>query len=631
MDATVAARPPAIDLAAESPFRVGAASVDPVSRDARFGGQVERLQPQNLKVLIVLARHRGQVVTRDQLVDSCWGGRFIGDDVINRAISTLRQFAERVGGFSIETVPRSGYRLVETSPRGRRSWAGWGLTAAAAAVIVISAATFLGRSEQLSSPPPAPTIALLPFNAASNDPAARELAAAAHDSLAQTLSHTEFPVKLVDAQPRSGKSVADFLISANADVTPEKALVTVRMEDSANRIVVYSKRFESSPNDAVALADQVGGQVAGSLSWTVPELALDRRHPTDPAVVAELFQEIDNYVSDLRALPDYATSRRLAAKAPNSAIVQDILAYNSAFVLPDLPRDQRAEALALGRRAADRVRVLAPESAGSYIEWCLLHNPALLIECEDRLRAGMRLDPNSPWVDSFLASEMKDAGRLREALGLAKHSLARDQYAPGKIAAALRMFEAIGDQDEAERLFRQAQRWWPNRPDIFWDRLYGMADRGDLGAVARFADEFGPANRVTGYGLVGDLPAAVRKRDIVTARKMCPFTPSPRRDFCMIAFAELGDNDDAFAIAAQEYPDRLGRNAADEDRIFLDSPWVPDTDILTGPAAAPMRRDPRYLELARRLGLLAYWRSGRLPDFCDPPHPEPICGQLQKH
>jgi len=33
------------------------------------------------------------------------------------------------------------------------------------------------------------------------------------------------------------------------------------------------------------------------------------------------------------------------------------------------------------------------------------------------------------------------------------------------------------------------------------------------------------------------------------------------------------------------------------------------------------------LQLAERTGLLAYWRSGRPPDFCGK-QPEPICAQL---
>jgi DNA-binding winged helix-turn-helix (wHTH) protein len=96
------------------PFRVGRAVVDPVSRDAKWSGGEERLQPQTLKVLITLFSRKGEVVTRDELVQLCWDGRVVGDDVINRSILLVRHLAEKAGGFEIDTVPRTGYRLVES-------------------------------------------------------------------------------------------------------------------------------------------------------------------------------------------------------------------------------------------------------------------------------------------------------------------------------------------------------------------------------------------------------------------------------------------------------------------------------------------------------------------------------------
>src|SRR5687767_14793364 len=119
MDRPAARQSLAIDLETEPPFRVGGASIDPVSREAEYAGGHERLQPQTLKVLVVLARHRNQVVTRSVLVDCCWDGRIVGEDVINRCVSLLRDFAERAGGFSIETVPKTGYRLVEAETGGK--------------------------------------------------------------------------------------------------------------------------------------------------------------------------------------------------------------------------------------------------------------------------------------------------------------------------------------------------------------------------------------------------------------------------------------------------------------------------------------------------------------------------------
>jgi len=623
LDAVAAVPPVAIDLASERPFRVGRASVDPASREAAFDGQSERLQPQNLKVLIALVRGRGNVVTRDHLVDQCWDGRFVGDDVINRAISTLRQFAERAGGFSIETVPRSGYRLIEGNRRTRKiRW----IAAAATLlfVMVFLVAALIVRPGVRSAPTPL-TVGLLPFETSASDPATRAIAFAAHDSLSHALSRTRFALTEINPNARQ-QPAADFLISANVSSTPENIIATVRMEDSGRRIVVYSQRFAVSRDKAWTLPEFIGPQVAGSLGWTEPLLLADHRYPSNPTIVANLF-----YESGGDQIGDYDRTRRLASRAPESAIAQMALALDSAFALVDLPREQRADVAGAGRAAASNLERLAPDFGDSYVPWCLLHSPARSAECEDRLRAVKRRDPDSPWLDFVLAQELKINGRMVDALELARHSLAADEFIPVKIGLTLRMLEATGQKEEAERLYRQEQRWWPDDESIFWDRVYGMMDRGDFAALALFRSELRSEKLSAALEAVPPLANAVRSRDVAGARKTCPLVQpgSFKRDLCMLVFARLGDNDDAFALASQVFPDRVGRSPAEEDRVWLDNISVTDTDIVTGIGAAPLRRDPRYLALARRTGLLAYWRTGRLPDFCQRPKEEPICAELR--
>jgi tetratricopeptide (TPR) repeat protein len=67
-----------------------------------------------MQVLLTLAEADGAVVTRDMLFARCWGGVFVGDDSLNRAIGGVRRVATGVaaGSFAVETVPRTGYRLI---------------------------------------------------------------------------------------------------------------------------------------------------------------------------------------------------------------------------------------------------------------------------------------------------------------------------------------------------------------------------------------------------------------------------------------------------------------------------------------------------------------------------------------
>jgi hypothetical protein len=47
------------------------------------------------------------------------------------------------------------------------------------------------------------------------------------------------------------------------------------------------------------------------------------------------------------------------------------------------------------------------------------------------------------------------------------------------------------------------------------------------------------------------------------------------------------------------------------------------------PEVAPLRRDPRFIGVAEKLGFLKYWRdTGLWPDFCET-EPASVCAQMK--
>jgi len=137
-----------IDLAREGDFLLGRLQVRPSLREVTVGGQIETVEPRVMQVLVALARADGAVVSRDQLIETCWGGRIVGEDAINRCIAKVRKVGELDGNqsFVIETVARVGYRLSHLKPvvdeaeapalsdRRSRGWIWAALFAAVAAV-----------------------------------------------------------------------------------------------------------------------------------------------------------------------------------------------------------------------------------------------------------------------------------------------------------------------------------------------------------------------------------------------------------------------------------------------------------------------------------------------------------------
>jgi tetratricopeptide (TPR) repeat protein len=499
----------------------------------------------------------------------------------------------------------------------------------AVALLGVAAFFLLGRTAR--APEPTPSVALLPFTADASDADARKLAAATRDAVAHTLSGGPFVVSAIDAMPQGGRAPTDFLISGQITSTPEKFVTSVRMEETAHHLLVSSDQFEVSRDKAWDLPERVGAHVAAGLSWAAPLLALERRHPSDRAIVTAFLQATSETLQNLDALQEYEKWRRLAAKAPNSPLALDNFAFSTVWALDQLPREDRPEAVAAARRAADRTLKLAPEYGRAYTLWCLLHSDQRMVQCEDRLRAGMRADPSDAFCPWFLSYLLHNAGRNREAAELARISLALDQYRTFRIGLMLRMLEVAGETAEAADLYRRSARWYPGLREIIWFRAGGMYLRGDFEAAQRFHRELTDEARSSFNPVVG-LASALQSNSASRVRSACAHAvPEDGGTLqCMLGLARVGDLDGAYRLADSNYPSRRGRTPADEERIWLDNPTPPNAfAYLTSPAAAPLRRDPRYVGFAERVGLLEYWRSGRPPDFCRE-KPEPICVQLLK-
>ncbi len=74
------------------------------------GREVE-LEPRPLEILLELLRHAGEVVTKDELLDSVWPGVLVLEGSLTTAVSKLRKAMNDPGGAIIATVPRIGYRM----------------------------------------------------------------------------------------------------------------------------------------------------------------------------------------------------------------------------------------------------------------------------------------------------------------------------------------------------------------------------------------------------------------------------------------------------------------------------------------------------------------------------------------
>jgi len=95
-------------------YSFGGVELDTDTYELRSGDRLVDVEPQVFDVLAHLLAHRGRVVTKEELLDTIWGDRFVSESALTTRIRQARQAvgddgqAQRV----IKTVHGRGYRFV---------------------------------------------------------------------------------------------------------------------------------------------------------------------------------------------------------------------------------------------------------------------------------------------------------------------------------------------------------------------------------------------------------------------------------------------------------------------------------------------------------------------------------------
>jgi DNA-binding winged helix-turn-helix (wHTH) protein/tetratricopeptide (TPR) repeat protein len=95
-------------------FRVGTWLVQPSLDLISRNGTTIHLEPKVMEVLVCLAQHAGEPVSKEELLQTIWPGTYVSDDVLKRCIFELRRvFEDDVREpRTIATIPKRGYRLI---------------------------------------------------------------------------------------------------------------------------------------------------------------------------------------------------------------------------------------------------------------------------------------------------------------------------------------------------------------------------------------------------------------------------------------------------------------------------------------------------------------------------------------
>ena len=92
-------------------WRLGEFELDEGKRELSHAGVVLPLEPKPLNMLMLMLRHPGELITKNDLMEALWTGRIVTETVLSNSVAKLRNALGDEDCRAIRTVHGYGYRL----------------------------------------------------------------------------------------------------------------------------------------------------------------------------------------------------------------------------------------------------------------------------------------------------------------------------------------------------------------------------------------------------------------------------------------------------------------------------------------------------------------------------------------
>jgi TolB-like protein/DNA-binding winged helix-turn-helix (wHTH) protein len=494
-------------------FQVGDLRVEVGQQRVTRAGVEITLPNLSFQLLLALIRVAPNVLSNDLIMARVWPGLIVSPETVAKRVNLLR---EALGDNAQEPryiagLRSRGYRVIaEVSPslplapsaesqlpapivgaqptglstsdtlaiephtvitKASRTWWLMLLVLLAAIVVIVIGVRTVNRTgtvsvkrdsggqprETAALDARASTVAVLPFDNISADPADAYLAQGLPEMILNRLSRIEglsviarnssfaLPAKDIDAREIGRRLDSGYLVSGSVQRDADRLRVAVHLADTASGSLVWSAHFDRGLHDIFSIEDEVADQLASALSARLGE-----REPT-PAAGARS-ANLEAYLAFLRgrALLGRFTVAESEAAAPyfEKAIALDPTfapAYASLYDARMQAADQRREDLRPVRKRyrhlIDRALVLDPTLGSAYFARAMWtdepydssatgSNP-LVIAMERDFRQGTALDPsNGRGLEAFAGFLRWTLERPEESESVLKRALRVDPMSP---------------------------------------------------------------------------------------------------------------------------------------------------------------------------------------------------------
>jgi TolB-like protein/DNA-binding winged helix-turn-helix (wHTH) protein/tetratricopeptide (TPR) repeat protein len=628
--------------------------VDVRAGEVHKHGRRIRLPDQPFRILQVLLEHAGEPVTREELQRRIWPSDTFVDFErgLNNAVKRLR---EALGDSAetpryIETLPKRGYRfigavearngdspvavtatsvgirgkvLVPTNPRWftrGTAFLSFGLLIAVGLALSTDIGALRSRLMLKLYPPAIHSLAVIPLQNLSDDPAQEYFADGMTDALITDLAQVT-SLKVISrtsmmrykhtnkALPEIARELrVDGIVEGTVQRSGDRVRITAQLIHGPSDKHIWANSYERGLGDVFALEGDVAQDIVHQIQAHLSPL--HDPQPLEPGPVN--VQALEAYLQGKYHLDRVGQGfgdeeNKRAGIYFQQAIDADpnfIQAYiglvdaHSGLLLPS------SEDQAIRRKAAQKVIELDPNSS----------NAAMLMAgvktdnwdwsgAEEAYRTAVARNPNSVEAHRSFASFLDDLGRLDE--GWREQQIAQGLNPnPDRLPWATDLPEALlrrGHYDQAIGLLSRVVEANPNDGQTHLNLSEGYAEKGmhkeaieELGRTCTLYGYPKIAARLdrafTASGYQGAMQQWALEIEQLQATKQVYFPA-----YLASVYGRLGNKDRAlyWLEEAYKHPEHTGIGT---DLIH----W-----LKTYPGLELIRNDPRYFDLLRRVGLPA--------------------------
>lgn len=466
-------------------------------------------------------------------------------------------------------------------------------------------------------------IAIQPFRTIGATPAVQDFAAELSDGLQNALTRDQLQtVSPADIETLRGAELlrqlktlgVGLMFSGAVQAKGPAVTVSMRLDDPVQHATLWTAELSGASAQFDQLQARVSALTVAVLDCSAQGLA-PGANLADGALQAflhacELSETSDHGLSGARSAYAMLEAMRQATRAaPNFAAAHSVLAKHLAFLMTLMPPDQRASLRNEAEREAHRALALDAKDPDGFVALALLAPPLDFAGREALLRKALAANPAWPHANGFLGNVMTDVGCLQEALTLYQRAASVNPQSVDWAQEAAGGLIRVGQTGEADRELARFAQLWPNNPENLLLRFYSLTAQKRWPDALKLVDQVGDASPLVSRTWSADwrrtlsalASGGVAQRDALRRSLVASSGANPEGAITRLAL--LGFVNDAFGVA--------------QTALHVDPGDADASSFLFNAETAALRRDPRFIALAARYGLVDYWRrSGRWADFC---------------